>query len=159
MMKAMVLYGKHDLRYENVPVPSIGDEDVLVRVQAVAICGSDLFCYEGRHPRLVYPRILGHEFAGTIEAVGKNVKNIKVGQRVCCGIDVVCGKCPNCLEGRANICNELKTIGFARDGAYAQFVAVPAYNIYPIADNISFDEAAVVQVLGIGYHAVTHRLK
>lgn len=158
-MKAMVLYGGGDLRRETVPDPAPATGEVIVKVHACSICGSDLHAYHGKHPRLTFPRILGHEFAGEIVARGRDVKRYHVGQRVCCDIDVPCGACGPCRAGRSNICANLRTLGFDRDGAYAEFVAVPDYNLYPLPANVSYDQASAVQVLGISYHAIAHRVQ
>ncbi len=158
-MKAMRLCGGGDLRAENVPDPAPTADEVVVKVHACSICGSDLHAFHGKHPRLVFPRILGHEFAGEIVALGRAVKGFKLGQRVCCDIDIACGVCGPCTEGRSNICETLRTMGFDRDGAYAEYVAVPAYNLYPLPANVTYDQASAVQVLGISYHAVAHRAK
>jgi threonine dehydrogenase-like Zn-dependent dehydrogenase len=107
----------------------------------------------------VFPRILGHEFAGEIAALGREVRGFQVGQRVCCDIDFSCGVCAPCSEGRANICERLRTMGFDRDGAYAQYTTVPDFNLYALPDNVTYDQAAAVQVLGIGYHAVVDRVR
>ncbi|MBI4203646.1 MAG: alcohol dehydrogenase catalytic domain-containing protein [Betaproteobacteria bacterium] len=157
-MKAAVLHGAGDLRYETVPDPAPGPDEVIVRVEACSICGSDLHGFHGKHPRLTFPRILGHEFAGEVVALGAGVTGIALGQRVCCDIDIYCGRCGPCREGRTNICEKLRTLGFDRDGAYAEYVAVPAINLYPLPENVSYDQASAVQVLGISYHAVAHRV-
>jgi len=158
-MKAMLLRGAGDVRAETVPDPAPASNEVVVKVHACSICGSDLHAFHGKHPRLVFPRILGHEFAGEIVALGGAVKRYKVGQRVCCDIDIACGVCGPCREGRSNICEKLRTMGFDRDGAYAEYVAVPDYNLYPLPDNVNYDQASTVQVLGISYHAVAHRAR
>jgi threonine dehydrogenase-like Zn-dependent dehydrogenase len=158
-MRAAVLHGASDLRYETVPDPAPAADEVIVRVHACSICGSDLHGFHGKHPRLVFPRILGHEFAGEVVAFGAGVKGVSVGQRACCDIDIFCGRCGPCREGRTNICEKLRTMGFDRDGAYAEYVAVPAMNLYPLPDNVSYDQASAVQVLGISYHAVAHRVR
>lgn len=158
-MKATILHGGGDLRYETVPDPTPGPNEVVVKVQACSICGSDLHAFHGKHPRLTFPRILGHEFSGEIVALGKDVKNAHVGQRVCCDIDISCGVCGPCREGRSNICERLRTMGFDRDGAYAEYARVADFNLYALPENVSFDQAAAVQVLGISYHAVAHRVK
>jgi threonine dehydrogenase-like Zn-dependent dehydrogenase len=159
MMKAMILHGGGDLRYETVPDPAPGANEALVKVHACSICGSDVHAYRGKHPRLTFPRILGHEFAGEIVALGKALSGFRVGQRVCCDIDFSCGACGPCREGRGNICEHLRTMGFDRDGAYAQYAAVPDFNLYPLPDNVSYDQASAVQVLGISYHAVADRVR
>ncbi len=153
----MVLRGGGDLRYETLPDPSPAAREVVVRVHACSICGSDVHAFHGKHPRLTFPRILGHEFAGEIVAVGREIANFRVGQRVCCDIDIPCGACAPCREGRTNICETLQTMGFDKDGAYAEYVAVPDYNLYPLPDSVSYDDASAVQVLGISFHAVAHR--
>ena len=156
-MKAAVLHGGGDLRLESVPDPAPGPNEAIIEVHACSICGSDLHAFHGKHPRLVFPRILGHEFAGEIVALGREIRGYRVGQRVCCDIDISCGRCGPCRAGRGNICENLRTMGFDRDGAYAEFAAVAGINLYPLPDNVSYDQASAVQVLGISYHAVAHR--
>ncbi|HET7596250.1 MAG TPA: alcohol dehydrogenase catalytic domain-containing protein [Burkholderiales bacterium] len=158
-MKATVLHGAADLRHETVADPAPDAGEVIVRVEACSICGSDLHGFHGKHPRLVFPRILGHEFSGEVVALGSGVRDIPTGTRVCCDIDIHCGACGPCLDGRTNICDKLRTLGFDRDGGYAQYVAVPAVNLYPLPESVTYDQAAAVQVLGIGYHAVAHRVR
>jgi threonine dehydrogenase-like Zn-dependent dehydrogenase len=157
-MKAMVLYGGGDLRRETVPDPAPATGEVIVKVHACSICGSDLHAYHGKHPRLTFPRVLGHEFAGEIVAAG-NGSRFRPGQRVCCDIDLPCGTCGPCRDGRSNICETLKTMGFDCDGAYAEYARVPEFNLYPLPENVRFDQASAVQVLGISYHAVADRVK
>jgi len=158
-MKAMVLRGGADLREETLPDPAPAANEVVVKVHACSICGSDLHAFHGKHPRLTFPRVLGHEFAGEIVALGANVRNYRVGERVCCDIDIACGVCGPCREGRSNICETLKTMGFDKDGAYAEYVAVPDYNLYSLPESVSYDDASAVQVLGISFHAVAHRMR
>lgn len=158
-LRAAVLHGAGDLRHETIADPAPGSAEVIVKVEACSICGSDLHGFHGKHPRLVFPRILGHEFAGEVLALGSGVRDMRIGTRVCCDIDIHCGACGPCLEGRTNICEKLRTLGFDRDGGYAQYVAVPALNLYPLPDSVTYDQAAAVQVLGIGYHAVAHRVR
>lgn len=158
-MKAMVLHGGRDLRCETVPDPAPGLGEAVVKVRACSICGSDLHAFHGKHPRLTFPRILGHEFSGEIVALGKGMQKSRVGQRVCCDIDFACGACGPCREGRSNLCEELRTMGFDRDGAYAEYTVVPEFNLYPLPDSVGYDQASAVQVLGISYHAVAHRVK
>ena len=158
-MHANILHGRSDLRYETVPDPTPAPNEAIVRVHACSICGSDVHAFHGKHPRLTFPRILGHEFAGEIVALGRELEGFRIGDRVCCDIDFACGACGPCREGRGNICETLRTMGFDRDGAYAEFAAVPSFNLYKLPENVSYDQASAVQVLGISYHAVAHRMK
>jgi threonine dehydrogenase-like Zn-dependent dehydrogenase len=160
-MRAMMLHGGGDIRAVAVPDPVPAPHEVVVKVHACSICGSDVHAFHGKHPRLVFPRILGHEFAGEIVDVGRDAaaKGLAAGQRVCCDIDIACGTCGPCRAGRGNICETLRTMGFDRDGGYAEFAAVPDYNIHPLPDSVGWDQASAVQVLGIGYHAVAHRVE
>ena len=158
-MHANILHGGSDLRYETVPDPTPAPNEAIVRVHACSICGSDVHAFHGKHPRLTFPRILGHEFAGEIVAVGRELAGFRIGDRVCCDIDFACGTCGPCREGRGNICETLRTMGFDRDGAYAEYAAVPSFNLYKLPGNVSYDQASAIQVLGISYHAVEHRMK
>lgn len=158
-MKAMLLRGGGDLSYETLADPAPKADEVVVKVHACSICGSDVHAFHGKHPRLTFPRILGHEFAGEIVALGSNIRKFRVGQRVCCDIDLPCGVCGPCRDGRSNICERLRTMGFDTDGAYAQYAAVPDFNLYPLPENVSYDQASAVQVLGISYHAVADRMQ
>jgi L-iditol 2-dehydrogenase len=154
---ASVLYGPRDMRVEQVDVPEIGPYDALIQMKACVLCGSDLHGYLGRHPRVVYPRILGHEFAGVIEKLGQKVKDFSKGQRVFCDIDMPCGACDPCRQGRGNICANIKTIGFDVDGAFSEYVKVPHENLYPIPDDMSFEEACLTNNLGLAFNAVKRR--
>jgi threonine dehydrogenase-like Zn-dependent dehydrogenase len=158
-MKATILHGGGDLRYETVPDPAPAPDEAIVKVRACSICGSDVHAFQGKHPRLTFPRILGHEFAGEIVALGSRIEGFRIGDRVCCDIDFSCGVCSPCREGRGNICEKLRTMGFDRDGAYAEYAAVPSFNLYGLPDNVTYDQAACVQVLGISYHAVADRMQ
>jgi len=155
--RAAILYGPEDLRMETISIPSLGPEEVLVRVKSCALCGSDLHAYLGKHPRVVFPRVLGHEFAGIIDQKGERVQGWEVGQRVCCDIDLPCGQCDLCRQGRRNLCVRLRTQGFDSDGAYAELVKVPQQNLYALPEGVSFDQASLVQTLAVAYNGVKRR--
>lgn len=145
-------------RFEMVELdpPTPGEGQVLVRVEAVSICGSDLGAYLGRHPRIVAPAILGHEFAGVVEAVGPGVTDVQVGDRGAVEPTVSCRRCRFCLRGNENICPRYRVIGEddTLPGAMAGLVAVAADHLHPIPPEVSMEEAALVQPLAIGLHAV-----
>jgi len=155
--RAAVLSGPENLRLTSVPIPRIGPDEVLVQVKACSLCGSDLHAYLGHIPRIKYPRVLGHEFAGIIAQKGQRIAGWQIGQRVCCSVDVPCETCESCYKGRRNLCENLETIGFERDGAYGEFVKVPQDNLYLLPDSLSFEEASMIQTLTIAYNAVRRR--
>jgi L-iditol 2-dehydrogenase len=153
-MKAAVWYGGKDIRIEDVPVPKIKDDEVLVKVKAVSICGSDLHAYRGLSKRRVPPLVMGHEFSGEIANMGGKVKNLKEGERVVVEPIVSCGTCRLCRLGRNNICEKLQLVGLHLSGAFSEYVAVPAKKCYLLPTKVSFEEAALVEPLAVAVHAV-----
>lgn len=153
-MKAAVWYGNGDIRIEEIPEPEIKYDELLVKTKAVGICGSELHAYEGKSERRKPPLIMGHEFAGEVTKVGGKVKDIYEGDRVVIEPIIRCGICEQCTCGRSNICNNMQLIGLHRSGAFAEFVAVPAVKCYKIPDNVSFEEASMVEPFSVGIHAV-----
>jgi L-iditol 2-dehydrogenase len=143
----------------DVPRPALGPGEVLIRVAANSICGSDLSAFRGLHPRIRPPTVLGHEFAGTVAEIGPEVENVTLGMRVCAEPNLACGRCRYCLRGQPNICLDYKVIGEeeALGGACAELVKVPAEQLYHLPDRVSFAEGALVQPLSIAYHAVRDR--
>jgi L-iditol 2-dehydrogenase len=153
-MKAAVWHGGKDVRIEEVPDPKFNTDEVLVRVKSVGICGSDAHAFEGKSKRRVPPLILGHEFAGVVADVGTRVHDFQNGDRVVVEPTISCGVCEPCSNGRTNICMELRFIGLHIPGAFAEYIAVPARKCYKLPDNVSFDEAALVEPLSVATHAV-----
>jgi threonine dehydrogenase-like Zn-dependent dehydrogenase len=153
-MKAAVIreYGK--IAGEVVKDPVLTDSNVLVRVRYASICGSDQHIFKGEfHPRTKLPLIPGHEFAGVVEEVGRDVKNIFPGEKVTVDPIIWCGICPACKAGHFPACTSLKLIGIDIDGGFAEYVSVPAGMIYKIPDHIPDEHAALVEILSIGFHA------
>jgi 2-desacetyl-2-hydroxyethyl bacteriochlorophyllide A dehydrogenase len=160
-MKALVYHGAKDLRYEDVPKPEPKAGEVLVRMRAVSICGSDLSGYKGVNPMRVPPLIMGHEFSGEIADLGKGVTGLKVGQR--CGVvtNLFCKKCEDCKNDLGNICDNRFIIGTTMaaggyNGAMAEYVVAPAEKIMPLADHVSFNECALVEPLSISLRGTKH---
>jgi threonine dehydrogenase-like Zn-dependent dehydrogenase len=157
-MKALVHTAPLKFEYREVPVPSFGDDEVLVRVKAVAICGSDVHGYTGTTGRRIPPIIMGHEAAGVVESTGRNVKNVTSGDRVTFDSTVYCNQCPACRQGRVNLCVNRKVLGvstptFHQEGAMAEYAVVPWWIIYPLPDAVSFEEAALIEPASVGLHA------
>lgn len=144
-MRAAVLREFHRFpAVETVPDPVAGPGEVVVRVRASALCSSDLHIVEGKIPTVRLPFTPGHELAGEIVEVGRDVTELQTGQHVIAALDVTCGHCRYCLSGRGNVCPNLKRIGFELDGAHAEYVKLPARNTIPVPDRISFPQAAAI---------------
>jgi len=124
-MKAVVFYGKNDVRVEQVPAPACGPGELLVRVEACAVCGSDLKTFQSGNPRMKPPITMGHEFTGRVEAVGTGVRGFSEGERVVMATSVSCGQCFYCRRGWSNLCLDLKPMGFAFPGGMADYLIVP----------------------------------
>lgn len=159
-MKALLLKEYKQLEVTEMPTPEIGPEEVLVRVRACGICGSDVHGFDGGSGRRVPPLIMGHEAAGEVSAVGANVTRFKPGDRVTFDSTVYCGTCWFCRRGQINLCDNRNVLGvstgeYRRHGAFAEFVAVPQHIVYSLPDNLSFEEAALIESVSIAFHAVS----
>lgn len=158
-MKALVLAEYNKLSYEDIQDPHMGPEDVLIRVQACAICGSDVHGMDGSTGRRIPPVVMGHEASGIIEKTGANVTGFKVGDRVTFDSTVSCGSCYFCGQGQINLCDERRVLGvscneYRNNGAFAELMSVPRRILYRIPDSVSFEQAAMVEPLSVALHAV-----
>ncbi len=148
-MTAAVLYGKEDVKIEQVPIPRVGDGEVLVKVQVALTCGTDLKVYQrGYHARMIVPPALfGHELAGVIEEVGHGVRNFRKGQRVVSLNSAPCGQCFYCSKHQENLCEDL----LFNNGAYAEYIKIPRRivetNMLSVPANVTYEEAAMVEPL------------
>lgn len=151
-MKQVVVTAPHTFEIQEVPVPVPASGEVLVKMKAASVCGSDYHNFLGENPQLIYPRILGHENAGIIEAVGSGVTGVKPGDHVVVDLVVACGTCPQCKSGRRNICKTVKARGAAIDGGWREFFCVPEHEVYIVPEEISFADAALIEPFAIGEH-------
>ena len=152
-MKAAMLRGLNDFRIEEIDRPVPGPGEVLVKVMAAGICGSDIHKMQTEWTRAI-PMVLGHEFAGEIVEVGPGVTSHAVGERMCAAHLVPCGHCERCREGRYSLCEDYKLFGGHLFGGFEQYVIVPEGNVVPIGDNVSYEEAAMVEPLAVAAHGV-----
>lgn len=158
-MKALLLANYRELEYLDAPEPEIGERDVLVRVAACGICGSDVHGYDGSSGRRIPPLIMGHEAAGVVERIGSAVRTVKSGDRVTFDSTVSCGECDYCRAGRVNLCERRMVLGvscgdYRRHGAFAEFVAVPEQIVYKLPDSMPIEHAALIESVSIAVHAV-----
>ena len=152
-MYAGVVHAKDDIRYEQIEIPQLQDDEVLVKVKYTGICGSDVPRVHGDACHF-FPNVLGHEFSGTVVETGNNVTKVMSGMRIA-GIPLVpCMKCEDCKKGNYSLCKHYSFIGSRRFGSFAEYVAVPETNVFPIGDNVSFKEAALFEPSTIALHAI-----
>jgi L-iditol 2-dehydrogenase len=158
-MKALVLKQYRQFALEDFPVPELKADDVLVRVRACGICGSDVHGMDGSSGRRIPPIVMGHEASGVIAEIGSTVTGWKKGDRVTFDSTVSCGECWYCQRGEINLCENRRVLGvscgdYRRHGAFAEFVAVPQRILYRLPDNLTFEQAAMVEAVSVAVHAV-----
>ena len=152
-MKAAVLYKPGDIKVEEVKNPEPASGEVLIRIHACGVCGTDHSLFVGGFPA-IYPVIIGHEFSGEVAAVGSDVKNVKVGDRVTVDPNRVCHLCDYCRSGNEHLCENLSSMGVHSDGADAEYCVMPESNVYKIPDTVSYEEAAFCEPLACAIHGV-----
>lgn len=153
-MKAARFYEKRKLVVEDVPVKEPKDTEVVIKIKYCGICGTDVHIFEGEkgsaevHP----PVILGHELSGDVERVGAAVSRFKKGDRVSVDPNSYCGKCYFCANGKKHLCTDMKGLGTAVDGGFAEYITVPEETVYPIAENVSYEAAAMTEPISCCLH-------
>lgn len=158
-MKALVLKEANVFSYEDVPTPEPGEGEVLIKIKACGICGSDVHGMDGSTGRRIPPIIMGHEASGVIEQLGSGVHGYKVGDRVTFDSTISCGECWFCRHGNINLCQNREVLGvscdeYSRSGAFAEYVTVPQRILYPLADEVSFQQATMVEPTSVALHGI-----
>lgn len=155
-MKAAVFYGKHNLKIEELKIPHPGIDEVVIKVEACGICGTDVHIFNGDEGAATTPSgtVLGHEFSGTIVEKGKNVKEYNIGDRVCVDPNKMCGQCYYCKNAIGHFCEQMIGIGTTVNGGFAQYCVVPQSQLYKIVDTITFDEAAMAEPVSCCIHGI-----
>ncbi|CDZ81699.1 L-threonine 3-dehydrogenase [Candidatus Rubidus massiliensis] len=155
-MKALVKkYSKPGLWMDEVPVPEVGDDEVLIKVKKTSICGTDVHIYKWdswAQKTIPVPMVVGHEFMGTIEALGKNVKHLQVGQRVSGEGHITCGQCPPCKMGNKHLCMNTLGVGVNRHGCFAEYFNLPAENVFLLPDSVKDNVASIFDPYGNAVH-------
>lgn len=159
-MKALLLSEYSKLQLVDLPVPEPTNDEIVVRVAACGICGSDVHGFDGSSGRRIPPLVMGHEAAGIVASVGRGVSKFKEGDRVTFDSTIYCGQCRHCRVGEVNLCDRREVLGvscgdYRRAGAFAEFVALPARIAYHLPENLSFYEAALLEAVSVGLHAVS----
>ena len=144
-MKSIVVQQPNELVIEERPLPVPGVGEVRVKISLAGICGSDSHIYRGHNPFAKYPRVIGHEFFGVIDAVGEGVTDKYHGQRVCVDPVISCGHCYPCSVGKPNVCTSLVVLGVHRDGGFSEYAVVPAKNAWVVAPTIADHHAVMVE--------------
>ena len=158
-MKALVLTAPSHLEFTDFAAPVPADDEVLLRIHACGICGSDIHGWDGSTGRRRPPLIMGHEAAGEIVAVGPRVERWRAGDRVTFDSTISCGACPYCARGEVNLCDHRRVVGVApaeyrQHGAFAEFLTLPARILYALPDGLTYQQAAMVEPVSIAIHAV-----
>ena len=153
MMLQEVMTAPKQITFREIPVPEPGDDQVLVKIMKIGVCGSDIHVYHGTHPFTSYPVTQGHEVSAKVVSWGANVSGFSEGQRVTIEPQVYCGKCYPCTHGKYNLCEELKVMGFQTTGTASEYFAVDASKVTPLPEGMTFNEGAMIEPLAVTVHA------
>lgn len=154
-MQAGVYNGVENLKLQEWPKPELNPGEVLVKVRYAGICGTDMMIHAGKHPRVVPPRVLGHEiFGSVVEANAPAGSNVKVGDRVAVFPLISCGRCAPCREGNSHVCEKLGLLGIDTDGGFAEFVKATPEQLIPVPPGVDDEQAALVEPLSVAVHVV-----
>ena len=154
-MKQALMVAPGDIEFRQVECPTPLPEEVLIKIERIGVCGSDIHVYHGLHPYTRYPVVQGHEVAGVVAEVGKDVTGFEPGDPVVFMPQVTCGTCYPCRHGMEHICDQLKVMGFQTSGAAQEYFAVPASKVLKVPANISLDQAALIEPISVAVHALS----
>lgn len=152
-MRQAVMIGPGEIEYRHIEAPGLAAGEVLICVQRIGVCGSDIHVFHGKHPFVTYPLVQGHEFAGVVESVGEGVDNVSVGDKVTATPQEVCGICPPCQRGQYNACEVLKVRGFQAPGCAQDFFMTEADKIVRLPDDFVPEQGAFVEPVAVAAHS------
>ncbi len=154
-MRQAVMTAPAKIEFNDVPEPTCGAGEILLRIRRIGICGSDIHVCHGKHPFTSYPVVQGHEYCGTVEQVGEGVENVSVGAKATARPQLVCGQCRPCLRGDYNICDNLRVQGFQAPGVAQDLFVTTADRIVPLPDDMSYEEGAMVEPVSVAVHSTS----
>jgi L-iditol 2-dehydrogenase len=154
-MRQAIMTSPGEIEFRDIPEPSPGPGEVMLRIKRIGVCGSDVHVNHGLHPFTSYPVVQGHEFSAVVETIGEGVDNIKVGTKVTATPQVVCGKCGPCRRGDYNICDVLKVQGFQAPGVAQDLFVTNAQNIVLLPDNFTFEQGALIEPTSVAVHSTS----
>ena len=152
-MIQQVMTAPKQIEFREVPVPEINDDQVLVKIMKIGVCGSDIHVYHGTHPFTSYPVTQGHELSAKVVRLGASVTGLREGQKVTIEPQVYCGKCYPCTHGKYNLCESLKVMGFQTTGTASEYFAVDASKVTPLPEGLTYNEGAMIEPLAVTVHA------
>lgn len=154
-MKQAVMTAPGEIEIHEIEMPEPGENEVLLEIQRIGVCGSDVHVFHGKHPYTSYPVVQGHEYSATLVAVGEGVEGLSPGMKVTSMPQIVCGKCAPCLRGDYHICDFLKVQGFQAPGCAQEFWVTDAETIIPLPDNFTFEQGALVEPVSVAVHSTS----
>jgi len=153
-MYQQIMTAPGKIEFQEIPVPKFNENEVLVKIMRIGICGSDIHVYHGEHPYTQYPITQGHEVSGKIEKIGSKVQGFNLNEKVTIQPQVVCKQCFQCTHGRYHICDDLKVMGFQTTGAGSEFFAVNSEKLIKLPSDMTYEQGAMIEPCAVGVHAV-----
>ena len=155
-MKQAIMTVPGNIEFRDVEAPGkLAPNEILLKIQRIGVCGSDIHVFHGKHPATPYPVVQGHEYSATVAAVGDSVKSVEVGQRATARPQLTCGKCGPCSRGQYNACQELKVQGFQAPGVAQEFFVVPEDRLVVFPDSMSYEYGAMIEPAAVGAHSTS----
>lgn len=144
-----------EIEFRDISIPAVKDDDVLIKMKRIGICGSDIHVYHGAHPYTFYPVTQGHEASGRVEKIGKNITHLNAGDKVTIQPQVICGKCYPCTHGKYHICDNLKVMGFQIPGMASEYFMCEAERVIKLPDDMSYEEGAMIEPVAVACGALS----
>jgi len=152
-MRQAIMTKPGTIKFREVPEPTCGDNEILLRIKCIGVCGSDVHVFHGLHPFTSYPVVQGHEFSAVVEAAGKNISGVEPGMKATARPQIVCGRCKPCRRGDYNICDVLKVEGFQAPGCAQELFVTTPDKIVPLPESFTFDQGALVEPAAVAVHS------